>query len=43
MRYILNIGAKVLLAVVALSVLVGTVLGLTAGYFRGLFEIAVVI
>ena len=29
------------LAVVALSVLVGTVLGLTAGYFRGLFEIAV--
>jgi dipeptide transport system permease protein len=29
------------LAVVALSVLVGTVLGLTAGYFRGLYEIAV--
>ncbi len=29
------------LAVVALSVLVGTVLGLTAGYFRGIFEIAV--
>ena len=29
------------LAVVAVSVLVGTVLGLTAGYFRGLFEIAV--
>ena len=28
------------LAVVALSVLLGTVLGLTAGYFRGLFEIA---
>ncbi len=27
------------LAVVALSVLVGTVLGLTAGYFRGVFEI----
>lgn len=29
------------LAVVALSVIVGTVLGLTAGYFRGLFEIVV--
>ncbi|QEA11857.1 ABC transporter permease subunit [Comamonas flocculans] len=29
------------LAVVALSVLVGTVLGLLAGYFRGVFEIAV--
>lgn len=29
------------LAVVALSVLVGTVLGLTSGYFRGVFEIAV--
>ncbi len=29
------------LAVVALSVLVGTVLGLTAGYFRGVFEIGV--
>ena len=29
------------LAVVALSVVVGTVLGLTAGYFRGVFEIAV--
>ncbi len=29
------------LAVVALSVLVGTVLGLTAGYARGLYEIAV--
>lgn len=29
------------LAVVALSVLVGTVLGLAAGYFRGVFEIAV--
>jgi len=29
------------LAVVTLSVLVGTVLGLTAGYFRGLYEIAV--
>jgi dipeptide transport system permease protein len=29
------------LAVVALSVVVGTVLGLTAGYFRGIFEIAV--
>jgi len=28
------------LAVVALSVAIGTVLGLTAGYFRGLFEIA---
>jgi dipeptide transport system permease protein len=28
------------LAVVALSVVVGTVLGLTAGYFRGIFEIA---
>lgn len=29
------------MAVVALSVLVGTVLGLTAGYFRGVYEIAV--
>lgn len=29
------------LAVVAASVLAGTILGLTAGYFRGLFEIAV--
>jgi dipeptide transport system permease protein len=29
------------LAVVALSVLVGTVLGLTAGYFRGIYEIGV--
>ncbi len=29
------------LAVVAVSVLVGTVLGLTAGYFRGVYEIAV--
>jgi dipeptide transport system permease protein len=29
------------LAVVALSVVLGTVLGLTAGYFRGVFEIAV--
>ena len=29
------------LAVVALSVVVGTVLGMTAGYFRGVFEIAV--
>ena len=29
------------LAVVALSVIVGTVLGLAAGYFRGIFEIAV--
>jgi dipeptide transport system permease protein len=29
------------LAVVTLSVLIGTVLGLTAGYFRGIFEIAV--
>ena len=29
------------IAVVAVSVLVGTVLGLTAGYFRGVFEIAV--
>ncbi|WP_418319457.1 ABC transporter permease subunit [Piscinibacter sakaiensis] len=29
------------LAVVALSVLIGTVLGLTAGYFRGIYEIAV--
>ena len=29
------------LAVVALSVVIGTILGLTAGYFRGLFEIAV--
>lgn len=29
------------LAVVTLSVIVGTILGLTAGYFRGLFEIAV--
>jgi dipeptide transport system permease protein len=29
------------LAVVALSVVVGTVLGLAAGYFRGIFEIAV--
>ena len=28
-------------AVVALSVLLGTALGLTAGYFRGIFEIAV--
>ena len=28
-------------AVVALSVLVGTVLGLTAGFFRGIYEIAV--
>jgi dipeptide transport system permease protein len=29
------------LAVVAISVVIGTILGLTAGYFRGLFEIAV--
>jgi dipeptide transport system permease protein len=29
------------IAVVAVSVLVGTVLGLTAGYFRGIYEIAV--
>jgi dipeptide transport system permease protein len=29
------------LAVVAISVVLGTILGLTAGYFRGLFEIAV--
>ncbi|HEY8904867.1 MAG TPA: ABC transporter permease subunit [Rhodoferax sp.] len=29
------------LAVVTLSVMIGTVLGLTAGYFRGIFEIAV--
>ncbi len=29
------------LAVVALSVIMGTVLGLTAGYFRGIYEIAV--
>ena len=29
------------LAVVALSVVIGTILGLTAGYFRGVFEIAV--
>jgi dipeptide transport system permease protein len=29
------------LAVVTLSVIIGTVLGLTAGYFRGIFEIAV--
>jgi dipeptide transport system permease protein len=29
------------LAVVALSVMVGTVLGLTAGYYRGVFEITV--
>lgn len=29
------------LAVVALSVVLGTVLGMTAGYFRGVFEIAV--
>lgn len=29
------------LAVVALSVVIGTVLGLAAGYFRGLFEVAV--
>ena len=29
------------IAVVAISVLVGTVIGLLAGYFRGLFEIAV--
>jgi dipeptide transport system permease protein len=29
------------LAVVALSVLVGTVLGVTAGYFRGIYEIGV--
>ncbi len=36
-RLSLSIG----LAVVALSVLIGTVLGLTAGYFRGIFEIAV--
>jgi dipeptide transport system permease protein len=36
-RLSLSIG----LAVVALSVLIGTVLGLTTGYFRGVFEIAV--
>jgi dipeptide transport system permease protein len=36
-RLSLSIG----LAVVALSVIVGTVLGLTAGYFRGLYEIGV--
>ena len=29
------------MAVVALSIIVGTVLGLTSGYFRGVFEIAV--
>jgi len=29
------------LAVVAISVVVGTILGLTAGYFRGIYEIAV--
>jgi dipeptide transport system permease protein len=29
------------LAVVAISVLLGTVLGLTAGYFRGIFEVSV--
>ncbi len=29
------------LAVVALSVVIGTVLGLTAGYFRGVFEVGV--
>ena len=29
------------IAVVALSVVVGTILGLTAGYFKGVFEIAV--
>ena len=29
------------LAVVTLSVIIGTILGLTAGYFRGVFEIAV--
>jgi dipeptide transport system permease protein len=29
------------IAVVALSVLIGTILGLLAGYFRGIFEIAV--
>ena len=29
------------IAVVALSIMVGTVLGLTAGYFRGIYEIAV--
>jgi dipeptide transport system permease protein len=29
------------IAVVAVSVLVGTILGLTAGYFRGIYEIAV--
>ena len=29
------------LAVVSLSVVLGTILGLTAGYFRGIFEIAV--
>ncbi len=29
------------LAVVTISVIIGTVLGLTAGYFRGIFEIAV--
>ena len=29
------------LAVVTLSVIIGTILGLTAGYFRGLFEITV--
>jgi dipeptide transport system permease protein len=36
-RLSLSIG----LAVVAVSVVIGTVLGLTAGYFRGVFEIAV--
>ena len=29
------------LAVVTLSVIIGTILGLTAGYFRGIFEVAV--
>lgn len=29
------------IAVVALSVIVGTILGLTAGYFRGMYEIAI--
>ena len=29
------------LAVVTLSVVIGTILGLTAGYFRGIFEVAV--
>ena len=29
------------LAVVSLSILIGTVLGLTAGYFRGVYEVAV--